>query len=148
MPMSQRSHYVLCWLLAIGTAASYLYFSWHHFDDPQRRDGSRGHTFVDFGGQYLLGRMLIAGQGRHLYDRSSQREVLQNVYPRENENPRQETTDVDMLLFRLIGKEDPPANDVYVIGGPIFPPIQAFWHYPVANLSPQAAYRTLQVLIV
>src|SRR5438093_8697628 len=106
MPLSQRYRYVLCWLVAIGTAAGYLYFSWHHFDDPNRRDGSRGHTFIDFGGQYLLGRMLVRGQGRHLYHRPSQRGILGEAYPRQNQSPKQETSDADRLLISFMGNDD------------------------------------------
>src|SRR6516225_8821869 len=85
-----RRRYWLSWLMAIGMAAGYLYFSWHHFDDRARRDGNLGHTYIDFGGQYLLGRMLICGQGQHVYQRPFQRTILEEAYPRQNESPGQE----------------------------------------------------------
>ncbi len=146
MPLSHRSRYVLCWLVAIGTAAGYLYFSWHHFDDPDRRDGNRGHTFIDFGGQYLLGRMLVRGQGRHLYHRPSQRGILEEAYPPQNQNPNQETSDADRLMTSFMGNDDETERDS--VGGPLYPPIQAIWFYPLAWLPPQTAYRLLQLAII
>jgi len=143
-----RTRYFAAWLLALLTASLYLYFSWHHFDDSERRDGNRGHTFVDFGGQYLMGRMLVRGQGRHLFDRSVQRQVLQESYARENERPAQETSDVEMLMFWFVGKDDPISSDNEKIGGPLYPPFQAFWFYLLAMWPPQVAYRILQILIV
>src|SRR6266849_3780570 len=44
--ISSRHRYLLSWLLATGTAAGYLNFSWHHFDEPKRPDGNRGHTYI------------------------------------------------------------------------------------------------------
>jgi arabinofuranan 3-O-arabinosyltransferase len=130
---------------AIMTAGVYLYFSWHHFDDPTRRDGNRGHTYMDFGGQYLLGRMLVRGEGHHLFSRSVQRHVLEESYSRENESPVQETSDADRLLDWFVWTDE-SADDA--VSGPLYPPIQAFWFWPLALLTPQAAYRVVQVMVV
>lgn len=146
--ISMRTRYIASWLLALTTAGIYLYFSWHHFDDPDRRDGNRGHTFMDFGGQYLMGRMLVRGQGGHLYDRSVQREVLQQAYPPDNENPWQETSDAEKLMRWFLGEDDSEQNAGESIGGPLYPPLQAIWFYPLAMLPPQIAYRFVQILIV
>lgn len=148
LPIPMGTRYLAAWMLAVMTAAIYLYFSWHHFDDPDRRDGNRGHTYMDFGGQYLLGRMLVRGQGSYLFDRSVQREVLQQAYVRENESPWQETSDAEMLMDWFLGQDDSDQKEVGSIGGPLYPPIQAFWFYPLATLPPQIAYRVLQILIV
>src|SRR6266851_6985301 len=120
--ISSRHRYLLSWLLAIGTAAGYLYFSWHHFDEPTRPDGNLGHTYIDFGGQYLLGRMLTRGQGRHLYQRPYQRTVLEEAYPRQNESPDQERSDAQTLMHWFMGHED-EAEDA-TPSGPLYPPIQ------------------------
>jgi hypothetical protein len=145
MTISRRIRYSLSWLLAMATAVGYLYYSWHHFDDADRRDGNRGHTFIDFGGQYLLGRMLVRSQGQHLYHRPSQRRVLEEAYSRQNEPPGQETSDADRLMTSFMGDDETRSD---AIGGPLYPPIQSFWFYPFSWLPPQTAYRLLQFLIV
>jgi hypothetical protein len=145
MTISRRIRYSLSWLLAMATAAGYLYYSWHHFDDADRRDGNRGHTFIDFGGQYLLGRMLVRGQGRHFYHRPTQRRVLEEAYSRQNESREQETSDADQLMTSFMGDDETRSD---AIGGPLYPPIQSFWFYPFSWLPPQTAYRLLQFLIV
>jgi hypothetical protein len=146
MPISARARYILSWLLALGTAAGYLYFSWHHFDDPTRPDGNRGHTYIDFGGQYLLGRVLVRGQGQHIYHRSVQRSVLEEAYPRQKESPGQKTSDADGLMRSFMGEDQEDGS--VSIGGPLYPPIHALWFYPFAWLSPQTAYRFVQCLII
>jgi arabinofuranan 3-O-arabinosyltransferase len=137
--------YLTAWVLAVSTAGVYLYFSWHHFDDSDRRDGNRGHKYMDFGGQYLMGRMLVRGEGRHLFSQSAQREVLHESFPPGNENPAQEKTDADQLLSWFVDVEGPTDDPV---SGPLYPPVHAFWFYPLAFLSPQAAYRVVQLMIV
>jgi arabinofuranan 3-O-arabinosyltransferase len=137
--------YSAAWMSAIMTAGIYLYFSWHHFDDPTRRDGNRGHTYMDFGGQYLLGRMLVRGEGHHLFSRSAQREVLMECYPHGNEPPDQETSDADQLLDWFVETNDSADQ---AVSGPLYPPVQAFWFYPLALLTPQVAYRMVQEMIV
>jgi hypothetical protein len=146
--ISTWTRYFTAWMLAVTTAGIYLYFSWHHFDNPDRRDGNRGHTFMDFGGQYLLGRMLVCGKGQHLFDRTEQHKVLQQAYPRENESPWQEMSDAEKLMRWFLGTDDSEQKADDSIGGPLYPPLQAFWFYPLAILPPQVAYRVMQILIV
>jgi len=43
--------------------------------------GNAGHAQIDFGGQWLMGRMIVTGQGRHLYDRNRHWNVLRQGYP-------------------------------------------------------------------
>jgi arabinofuranan 3-O-arabinosyltransferase len=148
MPISLKTRYWLSWILAGAAASIYLFFSWHHFDDPQRRDGNRGHTFIDFGGQYLLGRMVVRGQGKHLYHRSYQREVLHEAYPAENESPMQEIGDAEQLMEWLMGPGDSEEEQKGPVGGPLYPPTHAFWFSPLGCLPPHTAYRALQILIV
>jgi hypothetical protein len=90
-------------IIAIGS----LWYSWTWYDNDQRPDGNDGHTAIDFGGQYLMGRMLLQGHGRHLYNRNYQRQMLQEVYLKEFEDPHQETSDVERLMGWFMGKDHP-----------------------------------------
>src|SRR5438270_12810406 len=80
-----RPRYVLAWLFALGVAAGFAYTAWNGFNVEDRADGNDGHTSIDFGGQWLMGRMLIEGHGRHLYDRARQHTVLIRNYPVEDQ---------------------------------------------------------------
>lgn len=84
------------WVAAIGCGAAFLYRAFHWFDSPRhlppdyhRADGNSGHTQIDFGGQWLMGRMIVTGNGRQLYNRNRQWEVLRAGYPVEDESPIQ-----------------------------------------------------------
>ena len=83
--LRRRVRLVLAWLLALGATVAMLCWAWTHFDDPDRRDGNAGHVFIDFGGQWTATRMLVEGQGEHLYDLSRIRPMLERHYP-ANEN--------------------------------------------------------------
>src|SRR5262245_55303459 len=87
------TRYAAAWLMALGLAARLQYKAVHDFDshatEPEkiRLDGNNGHTSIDFGGQWVMGRMLALGHGRTLYDRHRLYEVLQRAYPWEDESP-------------------------------------------------------------
>jgi hypothetical protein len=83
----RQTRYLLAWLLMAIVAAVAYWWSWTVFDWPDRPGGNRGHTLIDFGGQWLLGRMLVDGHGRHLYHRNYQWPVVQAAYPRSDEAP-------------------------------------------------------------
>jgi arabinofuranan 3-O-arabinosyltransferase len=51
--------------------------------------GGHGHTQIDFGGQWVMGRMLVCGNGRELYHRQRQWEIVRAGYPVELETPEQ-----------------------------------------------------------
>ncbi len=111
-----RTRYVLAWLLALISASLTLYLAWNTFAAPKRPDGNSGHTNIDFGGQWLSGRMLAKGLGRHLYHRDYQREVLREAYPRTDEVPvelrkaeERDRHDADDLMGWLMGRDDPQA---------------------------------------
>src|SRR5262245_45427657 len=87
--------YAASWILVCSVAGALYYHSMHGFDEPKRPDGNYGHCTIDFGGQYLMGRMLVRGYGRHLYHRSYQRQVLTEVYPPEDQEPRAARSDVE-----------------------------------------------------
>src|SRR5579871_2310122 len=109
------TRYVAAWVLTLAGAGSSLYVAWTLYDehpDPDkpdhvRRDGNGGHCTIDFGGQYLMGRMLVRGYGRHLYHRNYQRLVLQEAYPRADENPFKERSDAENLMSWTMGYDDP-----------------------------------------
>jgi hypothetical protein len=100
------TRYVLAWLLALTVATGALSTAWTSFDVADRPDGNKGHTHIDFGGQWLLARIVVEGRGHHLYDRTTQREVLARAYPRENEAPDQQGHDADSLMDTFMGRDD------------------------------------------
>lgn len=193
----RRTLLLTAWLLVLGVAAGRLHHSWHAFDDklplgdPKRRpDGNHGHTTIDFGGQWLMGRMLTRGYGRQLYQRRYQWYVAQKAFPRSAEAPEAATHDAEQLLEWFIGSDDaqwaktsaaiatplggtnvlqtlvlaqavaphwsperlqrlqhPP--DRLGVGGPLYPPIQAFVFAPLAlGDHPQWAYHVTQTILI
>src|SRR5262249_13608915 len=145
-----------------------------------RRDGNSGHCTIDFGGQWLMGAMLVQGHGKHLYDRRQQRQVLVAAYPQAEEGPRDrrphgEKNDYDAgsLMGWFRGHDDDGAtplagglltplaatdplsgaallaagNEEWTpekveratkpwVGGPLYPPINAFVYAPLGMLDP------------
>jgi hypothetical protein len=118
-----RCRYVLSWAGALVTAVAALALSWRVFDTPKygdgtpkRRGGNSGHTLIDFGGQWLMGRMTVLGLGRRLYDRNYLRPVVVEAYPRSDEMPDEEKLpedrghhEADTLMTWLLGTDDPAA---------------------------------------
>src|SRR5579862_3431241 len=101
----QRTLYVLAWLLTLAIAAGriingQLCFEDHRaLTDPNRRvDGNDGHQQIDFGGQWVLGRMLATGHGRELYSRPWLREVIEESFHRDRESPTATQHDADQLI--------------------------------------------------
>lgn len=99
----------VAWVAALVISSWSLHTAWNSFNTQQRNDGNEGHATIDFGGQWLLGRMLVEGHGRRLYDRAWQREVLKAHYPRSDEDPRATTSDADNLMGWVMGSDDPRA---------------------------------------
>src|SRR5262245_28807316 len=111
--------YGLAWLLALGSAGVAYHHGYHSFDPPpdgepekKRRDGNEGHTSIDFGGQYLMGRMLLEGHGRHLYDRNTLRTLLIEIYPLEDQVPDAPKSDAENMLYWMMGTDDAAAPPV------------------------------------
>jgi hypothetical protein len=114
--LQPRVLYGMAWLLALTTAGLCLVFAWYSFATSRRNDGNSGHTNIDFGGPWLMGRMLAKGQGYQLYHRNCQREVLREAYPREHEIPadrrkpeEQEHHDANNLMTWFMGQDDAAA---------------------------------------
>ncbi|HEV3143290.1 MAG TPA: glycosyltransferase family 87 protein [Gemmataceae bacterium] len=98
------TRYVYSWLILLGLAGGEMYYArtaWENKDTntaKNRPDGNDGHTSIDFGGQWLMGRMLTRGYGHELYDRNRQYEVATQAFPRELEAPAAEAHDAENLL--------------------------------------------------
>jgi hypothetical protein len=211
------TRYVLSWIIIVSVAAISLDDAWHRFDNPKRKpNGNSGHTSIDFGGQWLMGRMLVEGEGPHLYHRHRQNAILERNYPRAEEDPRQQISDAADLMRCFMGHDDydaaqtigsfvlplgsgnalgcsltlafdqdfrqpepvylvgramaPAAGDPFGaiaaaahsqewwhtgrmeriesadIGGPLYPPINSLYFYPLGRLAPPTAYRLNQIL--
>lgn len=118
------TRWAICWLIALGMlgfAAEYAHVA---FDDGERADGNWGHASIDFGGQWVMGRTLVEGHGRHLYDRNYLRRVVENGYPpggeapipekgeREKKDQKDHKTDAENLLSWMAGGDDAEAPRV------------------------------------
>jgi hypothetical protein len=117
------TRYTLAWFVALATTGITLYTSWIAFDSPLKADGTparaggnNGHTMIDFGGQWTLGRMFVLGLGEHLYDRRYQRPVLQEGYPVADEASEADKApedagkhEAESLMNWFMGRDDPEA---------------------------------------
>ena len=78
---------LLAWLLCIAVAWQRFDHSVHEFDTGDRPPSTlwgksnRGHAQIDFGGQWLMGRMVVTGQGKQLYNRNRHWHTLRGGYP-------------------------------------------------------------------
>ena len=85
--------WVVAWLACLAVAAGRLDHARREFSSrasPPREcrgDGNSGPMEIDFGGQFLMGRMLATGHGRELYRRHSLWPVLWESYPASGESP-------------------------------------------------------------
>jgi arabinofuranan 3-O-arabinosyltransferase len=87
----------LAWLLCFGFAWQRLDHARTMFQVPsapaeaaaqwQRPSGNSGHAEIDFGGQWLMGRMIVEGHARELYNRNKLWEVAWLGYPMADEPP-------------------------------------------------------------
>jgi arabinofuranan 3-O-arabinosyltransferase len=113
--LHRHLRYVLAWLLAVGCAATVLERAVEAWDYPQRRDGCSGHTTIDFGGSWIMGRMFVLGEGQFLYDRHHLRNVLSASYPREDEDPNKEDkrTDAENLMYWFMGDDSEAGSKTY-----------------------------------
>jgi hypothetical protein len=210
-----RAHLVFAWLLCLGVAGQRLHHARTVFDnhpdapvEEWRADGNSGHAEVDFGGQWVMGRMVVTGHADELYHRNRQWEVVRQGYPRELESPHQHRNafpthlrppvpndpepfhDDERMMHWFMGKDAERWQEVGptvgllvaadgivpnpfaaaalalasrermtpelaeavtkpAVGGPLYPPIHAFYYAPIGlDPSPRRAYRTFQVVSV
>jgi arabinofuranan 3-O-arabinosyltransferase len=104
-----RPRYLLSWAAALAGLSIACFYALTWGNDPRRGDGNNAHTNIDFGGQWLMGRMVVAGRGPHLYHRNHLREVATAGFPREAEAPDQPVHDADALMDWTMGRDDPDA---------------------------------------
>src|SRR5262245_18358395 len=112
---------VLAWIIALCLAASYVWHGWK----------LQGHVSCDFGGPWLLGRMLLLGEGDNLYLRQAGRDALATGYAGQN---------LKTVEREILGKS---TSD---IEGPLYPPTAGLLMAPVALLDPQACHAVLSLL--
>ena len=137
------------WLVALGTAVHHLRDGreWlaNQPDTPEHLlrpyPGGHGHTQIDFGGQWVMGRMFVLGHGREMYHRQRQWEVVRAGYPASAETPlqREESIlprhrrtrartdeelghDADRMMYWFMGKDSPSWKTV---GGAAVAPLIA-----------------------
>lgn len=111
-----RAVRVWLWLFALGVAV-------HHLDQARRyaadlpsdpahlrrpQSHGYGHLLIDFGGQWVMGRMLVLGHGRELYHRQAQWGVVREGFPPEDEAPAVQ----DDLFRPKYGRAFYPPNEV------------------------------------
>jgi hypothetical protein len=107
-----RTRWLLSWLLVLGFTGFIVVQGWMAFNRGDRRDGNLGHTSIDFGGQWIMGRMIVEGQGRSLYHRNALRPVLEKAYPAGDGDPKAENSDADALMIWLAGSDDEQAPKI------------------------------------
>jgi arabinofuranan 3-O-arabinosyltransferase len=103
------TRYALCWLVTLITAGIVLYQAWTFGKNDKRADGNWAYASIDFGGQWIMGRMIVDGHGRHLYDRNYQRMVLQTYFHRGNGDPTEDHSDAQKLAGWTLGEDDDEA---------------------------------------
>lgn len=171
----RTTRWLLAWLAALLCTVIASEAAWTAYDDPERHDGNFGHATMDFGGQWLMGRLLVTGNGDHLYNRIAQRRLLEEAYPVVDGRPLPYATDLSRLLYWHMGEDDPAAaamlggylaplaaRDPLVLagqleagsrlwqpigrqlGGPLYPPLNAYLYAPLGLLPPRPAYRLTQ----
>lgn len=140
---ARRTRLVLTWLVLLAAIGHRGVQAWINFRVEERPDKNDGHTSIDFGGQWMMGRLLVLGNGRELYSRERQLAVARASYSRAHEAPGTTEHDADRLISYYPGPPDDP------VGGPLYPPIHAFVMAPFALIAdPYVAYRVSQGLLV
>jgi hypothetical protein len=164
--LGPRGRYVLCWIAALTITgilyyqARHVYSSDRHEEAKRRPDGQLGHALIDFGGQWVMARMMVAGYGHELYSRTNQWEVLKAAYPRSDEATGQVIGDARRLFEWMVDIPLPDPSGAHrdalawfnptrpAIGGPLYPPTHALLFAPLGLLPPKSAYHLMQVLLL
>ncbi len=132
MLMRPRVRAALAWAAVLVVAALFFWYAWTGYDRPNHPDGNIGHVFIDFSGQWLMGRMLVRGEGNSLYKKARLREALREAYSADD------AATIDGWLIESTERRG--------VGGALYPPIHALLFYPLGQLSPPVAYRIIQLL--
>jgi hypothetical protein len=141
---SSWTRWVLAWAICLVVGLHQFNVAWTSFNRSWRPDGNAGHVNIDLASQWLLARMIVTGQGRQLYDRHAIQSVLKRAYPRTDEDPKQDMSDVDQIMEWLV--EGDGQTVPKTVGGSLYPPVHGMLFAPLGLLSPHAAYRAMQVL--
>ena len=140
---ASRTRQVVAWLVLLAGVGHRGVQAWINFRVPDRPDRNDGHTSIDFGGQWMMGRLLILGHGRDLYSRPLHLEIAREAYPRDREPPHDTVHDAERLISWYQGPPDDP------IGGPLYPPVHAFVMAPFAAIpDPYVSYRVAQYFLL
>ncbi len=132
--------YVAAWTLALSMGAGRWLNARFGFEKPERMDGNHGHTTIDFGAQWLMGRMITSGHGQELYQLNVAREVAYAAYCSEPNSREQGIEDADGIIGHFLR---PEGGDE--IGGMLYPPVQALMMAPFAlGDHPQRSYFVIQ----
>lgn len=79
-------------------------------EERRRPHPTDGHVQIDFGGQWIMGRMLVRGYGRELYHRRRQWEVVWAGFPIENETRMQQIETIVPRSERVLARPDEEIN--------------------------------------
>ncbi len=143
MLTSRRGRLILTWIVLLAAIGHRGVQGWINFEDPERPTGNDGHSSIDFGGQWMMGRLLILGHGRELYSRSKHLEVAQQSFRHEREAASASEHDAERLVSWYVGS---PTDRV---GGPLYPPVHAFVMAPFGLISdPYWSYRVAQLFLL
>lgn len=109
---------LLAWIVALAIAGDRIHGTRHAFDhrNPEtperlRADGNSGHAQIDFGGQWVLSRMLVTGHGQELYNRNLQWEIVRAGYPREATSPWVKEHSFPKAPGTVLFSDDDPRHD-------------------------------------
>ncbi|MGL6073338.1 MAG: glycosyltransferase family 87 protein [Fimbriiglobus sp.] len=159
---------ITLWMIALAVAWERLEHARVEFGNRanqgpelQREDGNSGHTQIDFGGQYLLGRTLATGCGHQLYHRQAQWPVAWQIYPEADEttlsreqsfpafrrksqfNNEQYQHDAESMMSWVMGKDAAEWRDV----PPALAPLFASTHPLMAAVQISEAKARLEPLV-
>ncbi|MHB1423112.1 MAG: glycosyltransferase family 87 protein [Gemmataceae bacterium] len=116
--LQPRTRWILSWLITLAAAGFIAEEAWRSYNDSRRGNANYGHATIDFGGQWLMGRTIVEGQGRHLYDRNYLRRLAQRCFPEAVEIPKSQASesasksDAENLMDWMAGVDDPQTPKV------------------------------------
>ncbi len=114
---NRRAIAYMLWVAALGAGAFFLWHALVWFNDPRslpderkRADGNSGHVQIDFGGQWVMGRMVVLGHANELYHRQRQWEVVRAGFPAEDESLVSREESIVPGSARRLGKAEDKLN--------------------------------------
>jgi hypothetical protein len=138
--LGRRARLAVAWAAALFATGLASVLAWYSCRDDTRADGNWGHVNIDFSGQWVLAALFASGEGGNLYDRPTIKTLLERSYPVESEPPGQKKHDPAQILDWLRGDRET------ALCGPLYPPVHGMLYAPLGLLSPQHAYRVVQLI--